>query len=169
MEIVLTGLFTLLGVVVGAFLDQQRQAASDKRADAILQADRLLQARLREIEDTQRYVMATLDYISSVGLLGKEKAGPAPNLGEYPKVTISLLGTSDVVMTFGRYIASEGPRIAADGPRWKQAEVDHHANVGTVVTRALRAQEERVLRGEAPLVAPPDEQERNMLELMGRS
>jgi hypothetical protein len=168
MEIVLTGVFTLLGVVVGAILDQRRQVATDKRSDQRLQADRLLQARLRQIEDTQRYVNGMLEYVSSVGLLGKANAGPVPNLGDYPKVTMSLLGESDVVMAFARYLEAEAPRIAADGPRWQQDDRDRFLAIGVTVSRALREQEERVLSGQAPLVAPPDEQERRMRELTGR-
>jgi hypothetical protein len=98
----------------------------------------------------------------------KMLAGLPPSLGDYPKVTISLPAEIQVVTTFFGYLASESPRIATDGPRWQLPDQERFASVGILVSRALRAQEERVLAGEAPIIAPVDEQERVTLEFYER-
>jgi hypothetical protein len=157
--ILLGALTTLLGVVVASALEQRRASR-----------ERILQARLREIEDTQRYVMAMMEWVSAVGIVGKTHAGPLPpNLGDYPKVTLSLLGSSEVVMAFGRYLASEMPRAWADGPRWTNDDRRRHMAIGIRVANALREQEQRVLAGKPPIIAPADEQDRNMRELISET
>jgi hypothetical protein len=98
-----------------------------------------------------------MEHISTVAL-APDKAGLPPDLGNYPKVTLSLIGDPDVVVAFLEFVVSEGERAKAGGSPWTQADSDEYNRVGIAVTRALRAQEDRVLAGDAPLVAPADRQ-----------
>ena len=155
--VLLAGAFTLLGVLIGSVLERRRQ-----------RDDRILQARLRQIDDTQRYVMAMLEYISDIGLLGKAAAGRMPVVADYPKVSISLLGESKVVMAFADLLAAEAPRNWNDGPRWTAEDRARHMTVAIAVTTALRKQEERILAGKAPITEPLEEQYARTGEMMER-
>lgn len=147
----------IVAIVAGVVGTLGAGALADRRADKRAMKERLLQARLRAIEDTQRYTAATLEHFSTVALV-PDKAGLPPDLGDYPKVAISLIGDSDVVVAFFELVVSEGERVRDGGRPWTQADHDRFTDVGIAVSRALRAQEERVLAGEAPLVTPPDQQ-----------
>jgi hypothetical protein len=150
----------VIGTLGGGFL-------ADRRADKRAKAERLLQARLRAIEDTQRYVGAMLEHISNLALV-PDKAGLPPDLGDYPKVELSLIGDRDIAMAYFELVVREGERAMAGGPRWTQADSDEYNRVGIAVSRALRAQEERVLSGRAPLVAPADVQSADTAALIER-
>jgi hypothetical protein len=139
------------GTLVAGFL-------ADRRAAGRAKTDRVMQARLRAIEDTQRYVLAMMEHISTSALV-PAKAGLPPNLGDYPKVALSLIGEAETVMAFVNLVVDEGKRIKAGGPPWTDADRDRYENVGIVVSRALSAQEERVLAGKPPVIEPADRQD----------
>jgi hypothetical protein len=109
-----------------------------------------------------------LDYISTVAL-APDQAGRTPNLGDYPKVTLSLIGDPGTVVSFFQFVASESERMHAGGPPWTEVDSDRYNNIGIAVSRALRAQEERVLSGREPLVAPLDRQHADVAAALDRT
>jgi hypothetical protein len=158
----------IVAIVAGVFGTLAGGMLADRRAERRAKAERLLQARLRAIEDTQRYVGSMLDFISTVGLIGRAEAGQPPHPGDYPKVAISIIGNPAVVMLFSDYVLREGRRAQADGPRWTPGEAAEWEHVGIAVTRALRTQEDLVLSGKQPIIAPADQQERDTLAWLDR-
>lgn len=159
---------TLAAVVLGGVLQSRHQHEAERRAYARAQEDRLMQSRLRAIEDTQRYVGSMLDHLSSLAILGLDKVGPPPNPGDFPKSSLALIGDSRLVMALADLVHTEAARARAGGPPWSEKDNEHLARLGGAITRALRDQEERALAGNPPSVPSAEQQHEDMTKLLER-
>lgn len=120
-DLVASDIIAIVAIVAGVIGTLAGGVIADRRANARAKAERRLQARLRAVEDTQRYVVAMLEHFSNVALAPGVPT-VLPNLADYPKVSLGLIGDRDVTVGYLDWTLSEAERGRRGGPPWTQAD-----------------------------------------------